>query len=493
MNVRSFFKVIGFAVILSVFFMPIGSRAQDDFKQCQKIPYIKYSVDKTRLVLAINHHTGWGYRMLKFRFPNRLVLDISFKEGFPTDFQPTEELPVFEKFEVPVNHVLTGTNAYIDTDGIRITVSSNYSLKFEESYDKETNQLLITIPLQFKYEEKHYIRPGIEYRDIFIADETGPRKLHLIYVDLSSDRFVPTVITAQEFGHKFLTVKGLADNCGAVCAVNGGFFSSGGDHQGLIIRDGHLESYPNFDRPVFALTKDHKIHIGKLPFSGILLKASGASIAFDMIDTRPGSSDVVLLTPGHPARLSQNITGSKIVINDYKVEKVTTENVSEKKGRYILWSPTYREDFKTFKEGENVSLEFMLGLSNIEIECALGAGPMLIVDGEVNVDINGEYRNDIVKGRAPRTGIGVDKDGRLIMAVVEGRNPLGSIGCTLPEFANILKEYGAVLAINLDGGSSTALVIDGVKKSFNPGGSKGVTNALAIIDSRPINEEGIIY
>lgn len=63
---------------------------------------------------------------------------------------------------------------------------------------------------------------------------------------------------------------------------------------------------------------------------------------------------------------------------------------------------------------------------------------------------------------APRTAIGVDNSGeKLIVIVVDGRQPLYSSGATLKELAYYLAYYGAENAINLDGGGSSTLVFEG--------------------------------
>jgi hypothetical protein len=62
--------------------------------------------------------------------------------------------------------------------------------------------------------------------------------------------------------------------------------------------------------------------------------------------------------------------------------------------------------------------------------------------------------------RAPRVGIGADKDGRLMILEVDGVEDL-KIGLTIPEFAIWLKELGAVQALNLDGGGSAAVFYNG--------------------------------
>jgi exopolysaccharide biosynthesis protein len=63
---------------------------------------------------------------------------------------------------------------------------------------------------------------------------------------------------------------------------------------------------------------------------------------------------------------------------------------------------------------------------------------------------------------APRTAIGLDGSGqKLIIVVVDGRQPLYSQGATLAELAEIMMYYGADTAMNLDGGGSSTLVVQG--------------------------------
>jgi hypothetical protein len=61
---------------------------------------------------------------------------------------------------------------------------------------------------------------------------------------------------------------------------------------------------------------------------------------------------------------------------------------------------------------------------------------------------------------APRTAIGLDGPGtRLIMIVIDGRQPFYSEGATVQEMAELMLYYGGDNAINLDGGGSSTLVI----------------------------------
>ena len=63
-------------------------------------------------------------------------------------------------------------------------------------------------------------------------------------------------------------------------------------------------------------------------------------------------------------------------------------------------------------------------------------------------------------GLNPRTVLGQRADGAVLMLVIDGRQP-HSLGATYKDCIDVMLEYGAVNAGNLDGGSSTILLYDG--------------------------------
>ena len=95
-----------------------------------------------------------------------------------------------------------------------------------------------------------------------------------------------------------------------------------------------------------------------------------------------------------------------------------------------------------------------------DIVHAVSAGPMLLVDGEVRVAVDEEvFFGSSIPNTHLRTAAGRTADGALLLLVVDGRQP-ESRGVNLQELAEIMRDLGAVQALNLDGGSSTALVVD---------------------------------
>jgi len=77
--------------------------------------------------------------------------------------------------------------------------------------------------------------------------------------------------------------------------------------------------------------------------------------------------------------------------------------------------------------------------------------------------INGEPRQlgGQGSGANPRTVIGQRKDGAVLLLVTDGRGTSGHLGATASDLINIMQDYGAVNAANLDGGSSTTMVYNG--------------------------------
>lgn len=80
-------------------------------------------------------------------------------------------------------------------------------------------------------------------------------------------------------------------------------------------------------------------------------------------------------------------------------------------------------------------------------------GPVLIMNGAVN-----EEAYNTNSGFNPRTVIGQRADGTVIFLCVDGRQA-GSLGATYGDTIDIMVEYGAVNACNLDGGSSTVMLL----------------------------------
>ena len=110
-----------------------------------------------------------------------------------------------------------------------------------------------------------------------------------------------------------------------------------------------------------------------------------------------------------------------------------------------------------------------------KMRTAVGGGPVLIHDGKIRITSREEqlFPDDGPDGEHdPRTAMGYTRDGRLIILVVQGRTPGVAAGATLLREAQMLLQLGCYEALNLDGGGSSCLLVNG-KETIHPSDREG--------------------
>ena len=117
-----------------------------------------------------------------------------------------------------------------------------------------------------------------------------------------------------------------------------------------------------------------------------------------------------------------------------------------------------------------------------EVDDAIHAGPVLMHDGKIRVTSNEEvFFGSTIPDIHPRTAAGYRNSGELVLLVVDGRQ-VDSRGVDLQELAILMRDLGCVEAINLDGGGSSGMVVDG-KLLNRPAGTtsqREVMSAIAV-------------
>jgi exopolysaccharide biosynthesis protein len=109
----------------------------------------------------------------------------------------------------------------------------------------------------------------------------------------------------------------------------------------------------------------------------------------------------------------------------------------------------------------------------------VSGGPYLIKDGTVFVDVTAQKFESIV-GKNPRSAIGYTKEGVLILVTVDGREKQ-SVGMTLSQLASMMKQLGCENAMNLDGGGSSVMWVQGrIANSPPQHGGIPISNAIVV-------------
>ncbi len=151
----------------------------------------------------------------------------------------------------------------------------------------------------------------------------------------------------------------------------------------------------------------------------------------------------------------------------------------------ICWSPGLAFPTLYMSSRNNLSFDAPAHPYN-----AISGDPLLVTGGNPVADLDdGELH--------PRTAVGYSKNGRyLYLVVVDGRQPFYSEGMTLRELAAFMVSLGAQYAMNLDGGGSSTMVVEGADgrpvtlnspiDNYIPGRERPVADHLGIsVEARP--------
>jgi hypothetical protein len=112
--------------------------------------------------------------------------------------------------------------------------------------------------------------------------------------------------------------------------------------------------------------------------------------------------------------------------------------------------------------------------SSWKMQSAVGGGPVVLQNGDIQISNNEEnkFAGKALNDKHPRTAMGYTKDNKLIILVIEGRHTGTAEGATLTEEAQLFKDIGCEEALNLDGGGSSCLLVNG-KETIKPSDKEG--------------------
>lgn len=116
-----------------------------------------------------------------------------------------------------------------------------------------------------------------------------------------------------------------------------------------------------------------------------------------------------------------------------------------------------------------------------KMQTAIGGGPVLIQKGQMQIANNEErmFMGKAIDDKHPRTAMSYTADGKLIILVVQGRMPGIAEGASLKQLAKLLLDLGCVEALNLDGGGSSCMLLNG-KETIKPSDKEGQRSVPAV-------------
>ena len=109
-----------------------------------------------------------------------------------------------------------------------------------------------------------------------------------------------------------------------------------------------------------------------------------------------------------------------------------------------------------------------------KVQTAIGGGPVLLQNGKIAIANGYEqmFTGKAINDKHPRTAMGYTATGKLIILVIQGRFANIAEGASLPQEAKIMQQLGCVEALNLDGGGSSCMLVNG-KETITPSEKNG--------------------
>ena len=333
-----------------------------------------------------------------------------------------------------------------------------------------------------------------------IKDPKGPWRIFVLSVSPDETATIDTVLAGDQLSG-FERTSSMAGRSGAIAAFNGDYASAVGRPIHAFAHDGFLDQSEtswgrNFSIDVAETTTfiAHPELTATLrdPFSGFVSsieRVNHGDPRFDEIGMYTSAGREIELPPklACSARLFP-VERPRVRTDTDGVESLhTVDAVKCKKGRLgrrggvVVATPQFGDrtvEISQLVPGQQVALSWSLGWPGVFD--TIGGNPVIVDDGRIVwKDVNGSTP---FHGLNPRTGVGVTADGRVLLIAVDGRQPGYSKGMTLRRFARLFVDYGAVEALNLDGGGSTTVVVDGeVKNRPSDGRERSVSSALVVL------------
>ncbi len=344
------------------------------------------------------------------------------------------------------------------------------------------------------------IAPGVLHKHIV---SEGPFSIHVLELTLRNrtwslvsyraEGLVPTSEQAQS-----ATLGGGA----VLAAINADFFSfETGWPVGNQVENGKFVVGLRSGRSHLLISRTGAPLFGRVSFSGSVRTRTGTVLPLGGVNIPLGGRGIGVFTSHHGVVSDSARSNVALVLLSQAWLAGDTLRfwVSDKNARGPMDIPPAGLVLSTtgdqavgledqFNIGDTVAVFLGFEPSYQGIIQAVGGAGRILRDGAYDPDENlGDERlkKAFLENRHPRTFVGIDRDTTtLFLCTVDGRQE-ASAGMSFEEMASFLLSVGAWDAINLDGGGSTTMVVNGevVNSPSDVKGERAVANSLMVIQT----------
>ena len=344
-----------------------------------------------------------------------------------------------------------------------------------------------TVPNGYQVRAHTALHEGVEHVTLTLPDPA--QTVHVAHIDPGAPVAVEVVSAHDAIPHRNADHELPSDMCrrvSCIAGINGDFHDLSSDQPlGGVISDGRMLRSPRAGYDQVTLDRAGRLHAGLLGWSGSLVASDGTTIPLGGVNVDRGADAAILYTPawgrsstpaGAEDEFVLRAAGPVGTLGTTPVEIVAIRSGSggiPTDGAVLSATGSAGAALRGLagRVGNGVSRTAQLRLeTSIDAVESLGAHPILLRDGR---RVFPEATDGFTRFRNPRTLLGWNPSGEIVMVAVDGRRDEAG-GMSLAQAADLLLGLGATDAVNFDGGGGTTFVVAGdvanlPSDSSNPG------------------------
>ncbi len=360
------------------------------------------------------------------------------------------------------------------------------------------------------------VHDGVEYAQVSKEISGLNVNINLVRLDLTKVRL--DVVHAMDAAIGTEKTSSIATRHGAVAAINAGFFRLdtsifAGDAAGTLIIDGRLLSESEKRRVAIGIINKPsmtEVFFGHPLFTGSVRGKGYTGLPLDGINRQRHEDEIIVYTPDFGRSTLTSPDGVEAVVRKNRITELRRSGSSaippdgfvlsiqgdDAESRLDAWpvgsqlsltksQTVIAYDFQPqIDEERQLTQRFLMFDPGVvfKLEDVTNGVPQLIKNGKIDITWEQEKASkSFFETRHPRTAVARLKDGKFLMLTVDGRSE-SSGGISLQDLAEYLITLGAADAMNLDGGGSTTMFLDGkiVNHPSDKEGERKVGDALLV-------------
>ena len=358
--------------------------------------------------------------------------------------------------------LMLSQNLLISAKDIRVENLTGFSPSLKYIQERQKDQEVAfeqEITSKYKNSKVVSVEKGVKHVRMIRFYNNKPVRINIVELSkgVNEDLVIEPAIASGTLASKS-KISNIASRENAIVAINGGYFKpQTGVPLGTLMINKKVYTGPIYDRVAMGIF-DNGFDMARVQLRAQVETNKGGLKIDNINQPRMLSTHTIVYTsdwgeysPPCPKY------GVQIVVENGKATRMSYGSNRIPKDGFVIVGA--EKNLNSIKDAKRFKLNVKINPEWKDVNHIISGGPYLIKNGDIYVDMTAQKLGSI-GGRNPRTAIGYTRDNHLIMLTADGREG-SSIGLTLVELANLMKELGCVNAMNLDGGGSTVMFVKG--------------------------------